>query len=213
MHIEPTATVLDAAQPLGPATRRASPELVCHTHDTPQRRRAEAFVRTEFLEHFDARVTRFMPTLLELHDGRGAIRGVVGCRSAAHEPLFLETYTRMPIEQLILQRLEVQVPRTEIVEIGSLACRDARAAIDVVKVIVPLLLDAGFSWVAFTGASTVMNVFRYLGLAPHVLCNADRALLAADGDDWGTYYDHDPRVMTGRLRDGARALGIEREAL
>ena len=62
----------------------------------------------------------------------------------------------------------------------SMKCRDARAAIQLVKTLAPVLLHAGFSWVVFTGADTVMNVFRHLKLEPHVLCAADPLLLGEE---------------------------------
>jgi hypothetical protein len=51
-----------------------------------------------------------------------------------------------------------------------------------------------------------MNVFRYLELAPQPLCAADPMLLGEARHDWGTYYDHAPQVMAGRIRDGATLL-------
>lgn len=181
--------------------------LVCHTQRSPRRAEIETFVREQFLAHFDARVKRFMPELLALHDAAGAIRAVVGCRSAAHERLFLEVYTGEPIEVALARRLGIEVPRAQIVEIGSLACRSGRAAVQIVRSLVPVLLAAGFSRVVFTGASTVMNVFRFLHLSPRILCRADQALLGEARHDWGTYYDHDPHVMTGLLREGMAVLG------
>jgi hypothetical protein len=130
---------------------------------------------------------------------------VVGCRAAAAEPLFLETYTREPIEMALAARNGFLVPRERIVEIGSLACRNATAAIAIVRALVPHLLAAGFTWVVFTGADTVMNVFRYLGLAPRALCPADPLLLGDARHEWGSYYDHRPHVMAGRIEDGCRA--------
>lgn len=180
--------------------------LVAHPRGAPQRRRLEDFVRREFAAHFDARVKHFMPLLLGLHDEAGDVRAVVGCRGAASERLFLETYTRLPIERALELRVGVTVARDEIVEIGGLACRDARAAVDIVGALIPHLLDAGFSWVVFTGADTIKNVFRRLRLVPTVLCAADPALLGVDRDDWGSYYDHHPEVMAGRLSDGQVAL-------
>jgi hypothetical protein len=179
---------------------------VAHARGTPQRRRLEDFVRREFEAHFGAHVKHFMPLLLALHDAAGNARAVVGCRSAESEELFLETYTRVPIEVALERRLGVRVARHEIVEVGGLACRDARAAFDVVGALIPYLLGAGFSWVVLTGADTVKNVFRRLGLAPTVLCTADPELLGPDRNDWGSYYEHHPEVMAGRLRDGQAAL-------
>jgi hypothetical protein len=191
-----------------PRACRTSPTrgaLERHDAASPQRALLEDFVRREFFRHFKARVTHFMPELLALRGNDGAIRSVVGCRAAAHEPLFLETYTREPIENALAARNGFAVPRERIVEIGGLACRSARGAIEIVQALVPYLLGTGFSWVVFTGADTVMNVFRYLGLSPRPLCRADAHLLGDARHDWGTYYDHDPHVMAGRIQDGAFA--------
>jgi hypothetical protein len=185
----------------GPALAR----LERHDRRSPQRAALEEFVRREFLEHFGARVRHFMPELLALHDAHHAIRAVVGCRAAGAERLFLETYTRQPIETALATLNGFWVPRERIVEIGSLACRNAASAIAIVRALVPHLLATGFSWVVFTGADTVMNVFRHLGLAPRVLCAANAELLGAARHDWGSYYDHHPHVMAGPIRDGVLA--------
>jgi hypothetical protein len=180
------------------------------THARPSRRRArlERFIRDEYREHFGARIRSFMPVLVGLHDARGEVMSAVGCRPAADDPLFLETYTRAPIEAVIAERLGVEVQRSEIVEVGSLACRNGRVAMAMVQALVPYLLGAGFSWVVLTGADTVVRVFERLRLAPTEICRADRRLLDASARGaWGTYYDHNPRVMAGRLLDGIRVLG------
>lgn len=179
--------------------------LVSHGPRAPQRAQLEDFVRREFFAHFGAHIRNFMPELIGLHDQHGSIRAVVGARSAAAEPLFLETYTRGPIELTLASVNGFFVPREQIVEIGSLACRSATAAIAIVRALVPHLLRAGFTWVVFTGADTVMNVFRHLGLMPRELCPADPLLLGDARHEWGTYYDHSPRVMAGRIADGTRA--------
>jgi hypothetical protein len=179
--------------------------LVRHGPFSPQRLLVEEFVRREFFAHFGARIRNFMPELLALHGRDGGLRAVVGCRAAGAEKLFLETYTNEPIETALAARNGFFVPRQRIVEIGSLACHSAAAAIAIVRALVPHLLNAGFSWVVFTGADTVMNVFRHLGLEPLVLCEADPQLLGDARRHWGSYYDHNPRVMAGRIADGARA--------
>lgn len=201
--VVPCSAVPHATTVLGPPTATAG--LVSHGRFSPQRALLEEFVRGEFFAHFGAHIRHFMPELLALHGRDGAIRAVVGCRAAAAERLFLETYTREPIELEIAARTGLFVPRERIVEIGSLACRSATAAIAIVQALVPHLLSASFSWVVFTGADTVMNVFRHLGLEPRQLCEADPRLLGDARHDWGTYYDHNPHVMAGRIADGAQA--------
>ena len=101
---------------------------------------------------------------------------------------------------MLARELDVSVRRDELVEIGGLACRSGRAAVDIVKALAPLLLHAGFSWVVFTGADTVMNVFRRLQLEPHVLCPADPLSLGEERHDWGTYYDQRLRLFAAHSR-------------
>jgi hypothetical protein len=192
--------------------RETATDLERHDRMSPRRAVLEDFIRIAFARHFGARVRHFMPDLLLLPDEDGQPRAVVGCRAAADEPLFLETYTREPIEIALASRNGYFVPREQIVEIGSLACRNATAAVAIVRALVPHLLSAGFSWVVFTGADTVINVFRHLGLAPRTLCVADPLLLGDSRHDWGTYYDHEPHVMAGRIADGMAATRAVRRA-
>ena len=205
------AACFDAPDRSVPIRQRAAApsaaRLVSHGPLSPQRALLEEFVRSQFLAHFGAKIRHFMPQLLGLHGANGDIRAVVGCRAAAAERLFLETYTRAPIEDALAAQNGFFVPRERIVEIGSLACRNATAAVAIVRALVPHLTNAGFSWVVFTGADTVMSVFRLLGLAPRALCPANPLLLGDARHDWGTYYAHNPHVLAGRIADGALARG------
>jgi hypothetical protein len=180
--------------------------LLSHARGSARRHEIEEFIRREFRDHFDADLKHFMPQLVALHAPNGTVRAVVGCRSAAAERLFLETYTVKPVETLIAERVGIAVPRAQIIEVGSLACVNGRAATEMVLALVPALIRAGFTWVVFTGADTVRNVFRRLRLAPHALCAADQTLLGAERHAWGRYYDHNPIVMAGRIADGLAAL-------
>lgn len=189
---------------------------VLSEHPTHSGRRAEveAFIRAEFRRHFGATLKELMPALVTLHGDDGELRAAAGYRGAASGRLFLETYTQRPIEAVISERLAIEVPRERIVEVGNFACHGRGAAVDMVRALVPALCHAGFSWVVFTGADTVRNVFSRLGLAPIPLCAAEGSLLGNARHDWGTYYDHQPVVMAGRIADGMRALrslaGVQR---
>jgi hypothetical protein len=181
-------------------------ELRLYGPDSPRRADIEALVQREYRRHFDADIREFMPYFLALRDASGEVTAVVGCRSAALESLFLEVYTDAPIESLIRERTSEPVRREEVVEIGSLVCRDARAAMALIRALVPFLVTCGFEWVAFTGADTVVRVLRSLNLLPLALCVADRERLGGAQFSWGSYYEHDPVVMAGRLRDGLSFL-------
>jgi hypothetical protein len=180
--------------------------LIQHDAKSAHRRRIESFIAAEFRAHFDARLSHFMPTLVGLHDAAGELKAAVGYRAAASEKLFLESYTNGPIEEVLLRQSGVRVARAEIVEVGSLACRGGRAAFEIVTALVPALIENGFSWVVFTGADTVRNVFRRLQLKPISLCIANKTVLGEQQHEWGSYYQHNPVVMAGRLADGIAAL-------
>ena len=212
MNLAATAITSDptSAQRARAAVTRAlgsnAPVLELHGIDSPWRAAIEALVQREFRRHFDADIREFMPHFVSLHDTTGDILAVVGCRSAATQALFLEVYADRPIENLICEQTAEPVHRSEIVEIGSLVCRDARAGIALIRALVPFLVKHGFEWVTFTGADTVVRMLRSLNLLPLALCIADRERLGAAQSAWGSYYEHDPVVMAGRLRDGLSFL-------
>ena len=185
-------------------------QLARHERGSARRKEVEAFVAREYGHHFGASVTEFMPTLVSLDDEAGGLRAAAGYRAAGHGPLFLEVYTNEPIETALGRQTGLEVARASIVEVGSLACSSGRAAMDIVKALVPVLISEGFSWVVFTGADTVRNVFRRLDLRPIALCIANRSVLGERQHDWGSYYEHNPVVMAGRLADGATALAADR---
>ena len=180
--------------------------LVRHDRQSPLRGIVESFIAAEFREHFGAELTTFMPTLIGLHDTTGRLKAAVGYRAAAREPLFLETYTNGPIERVLKRQSGVDVARSAIVEVGSLACTGGRSAMEIVAALGPALIEDGFGWVVFTGADTVRNVFRRLHLKPIALCIANKSLLGAAQKEWGSYYEHNPVVMAGRLADGIGVL-------
>lgn len=204
--IEQRAPGFTAEVPAHKPVARAS-YLISHEPGSPGRRGVEDFIAAEFREHFNARIRSFMPTLLGLHDADGRLRAAAGVRAAARGTLFLEAYTNGPIEDVLRRQSGIDVARREIVEVGSLACTGARAALEIVTALVPALMAEGFSWVVFTGADTVRNVFRRLDLNPIALCIANKGVLGDAQHEWGTYYDHNPIVMAGRLADGLAAIG------
>lgn len=188
-----------------PVTRHPSNLIHCDQANSA-RVQLESFIATEYRKHFGAIVREFMPVLAGLYGDKAELRAAAGYRSAGSEPLFLETYTKAPIEQVVRRHVGIEVPREEIVEVGSLACNGGRAAMDIVTALVPSLLERGFTWVVFTGADSVRNVFRRLHMRPTSLCIANKSLLGDRQSNWGSYYDHNPVVMAGRLADGVVAI-------
>ncbi len=176
----------------------------------PGRERLERFVAERFAAVHGARVSRFMPTLLGLEDWRGTLRCALGYRPAAGDALFLEQYLDRPIELAIREAcregphdriMPPPIDRQRIVEVGHLAGRGCRAALHLVAQLPRFLVDRGYDWITFTATARVREVLATFDAPLLDLGPADPARLRVR-DDWGRYYDAQPRVMAGWLPHG-----------
>ncbi len=175
--------------------------------DTPQvHAEFEAFVQARFSEAHGAHLSRFMPELVGLRNPAGELTAVCGVRLAADENLFLEHYLQVPVQSVIGHLAERSVLRDEIVEVGNLAASSPGNARLIIIAMTGLLAHRGLQWVVFTGAPTLINSFRRLGLEPMRLCEADPNLLGEQRHDWGQYYEQRPQVFAGNIQLGNRRL-------
>lgn len=163
------------------------------------------FVREAYRQHFGAELLSVMPELCAIVDPDGLPRAVAGIRHAADGPLFLEQYLAGPVEDAIAAAAGTPVARAGIWEVGNLATRCPGTARHFVRQAAAALAGRGAEWAVFTGTRRVVAVFRRLGVPLVTLAEADPARLADDGTRWGTYYDHAPRVVAGRVATGLAA--------
>ena len=190
------------------------PELALHMvkQNSGQKCRAavEEFIRDRFFERHGAHIKHFMPCLLALVDSAGSLRGAVGLRSAASEPLFLERYLERPIEQLIEQKQAQRngrvLDRNEIVEVGNLGTLAPGSARLLIVALTDLLVAQGFRWISFTGTPLLINSFQRLGLSPLSLGEARGECMGGELSDWGSYYVTNPQVMVGDIMGGHQCL-------
>lgn len=167
--------------------------------DAPDRAELEAFVGAAFKRGHDATVTSFMPTLLSFRDHGGDLRGVVGLRGAAPQPLYLEQYLEQPVEAAIASATGHTVRREQVVEVGNLAGTNCRTAMRMVALLPGYLLSRDYRWIVFTATSTVRGILEGFGAPLVELARADGARVAGSPDRWGRYYEKDPRVLAGHL--------------
>lgn len=167
-----------------------------------QRKTIEQFVQRAFELKHRACIRSFMPTLYALQGQDDRICGVAGIRSAATEQLFLERYLQQPIECTLSQRVGEQVSREQVVEVGNLASLSCRAAFHLVALLPQLLIDRGHLWVTFTATDAVRGILNRFNAPVIELTEATEDKVAELGDDWGRYYECDPRVMAAWLPHG-----------
>ncbi len=191
------------------ASRAVAPDgaLRLRAPTQPERRGAlEEFIRARFAQHYGAQVRHFMPELLGLEAADGELHGALGCRRANTEPLFLERYLDLPIEDALAQRYRCAVDRADIVEVGNFAARGPGAGRHLIVGLTERLAALRLRWVVFTGTRALLNSFRRLGLELQPLAAADPRRLGDEAGDWGSYYDSAPMVMACEVEDCHRRL-------
>lgn len=172
----------------------------------------EDYVRAAFQAKHGAVVRSFMPTLLAFRDRADALRGVVGVRGAHQERLYLEQYLDRPVEQALAAALQARgvdgIRRAEIAEVGNLAGATCRAAVRMVAHIPAYLMSQRYQWIVFTATGALRQILAGFGAPLVELARADGSSVAASSDEWGRYYETDPRVYAGRLQDAERLTGF-----
>ncbi|UUY06744.1 thermostable hemolysin [Pseudomonas sp. J452] len=180
---------------------------LCLVGEQDQQRAAyQHFIQQRFNEAHGARVSHFMPELLGLRTPQAELTAVCGARLARSEELFLEQYLQAPVESVIARLAERPVSRSEIVEVGNLAAISPGNARLIIIAMTCLLARRGLQWVVFTGAASLINSFRRLGLEPLRLCEADPQRLGEQQHAWGQYYAQRPQVFAGNIQLGYRQL-------
>jgi hypothetical protein len=198
----------------GPGRPLAGPSLCLVEPGEEARAGIEAFIARVYARRYGARVTQFAPCLAGLRDPlSGQWLAAAGFRRADEAPLFLERYLDAPVEVVLGRHQGQPVRRHEVVEVGHLAAERAGAG----RLLIPLLgqhLAEGPSrWVVSTLTQELRHLFVRMGVTPLALGNADPTAVGEGLADWGSYYEHGPVVLAGRLdaalrlmqRRGARA--------
>ena len=137
----------------------------------------------------------------------GATSGsaALGYARAGAAPLFLERYLDRPVETLVAETVGRPVPRQTIVEIGNFAADNAIAMIELWGAAANDL--GGVSEIAVaTLTAPLRRMFARVGVPITELAPALPDRLGGLANEWGRYYDCDPRVCMGVIADGQRAL-------
>jgi hypothetical protein len=188
---------------------RSQPHLVvCGTEDS-RRAEAEEFIRARFLRSHGAQIATFMPTLLLLTQGE-ELAAVAGFRSAAREPLFLERYLTLPIEQALESQVSGPIRRAEILEVGNFAALDSRRARMLMSFMPAFFLEQRARWIVFTATAAIRGIVAAMGGRCIEVGTAEGACVAGGADEWGRYYSSDPRVMAGFLPSARRIPALWR---
>lgn len=179
--------------------------------DDPERAEVQAFIARIYAHRFGARLQQFAPCLVSLRDPHsGDIVAAAGYRFADTGPLFLERYLSAPIEDLLSAQHGTPVARRGVVEVGHLAAGRAGEGRRLIMLLGQYLAQPDqqdAEWVVSTLTQELRHLFVRLGVTPLALGQADPAAVGEDLAAWGSYYDHRPVVLAGRLQAALRLMG------
>jgi hypothetical protein len=194
-----------AARRLGRLLNPA-PVFAVHAPGSAARPMVERFITARFRAVHGASVSEFMPALLTMACG-GGLTAAAGVRAAQRQPLFLEQYLSLPVEQALARLQQQSVQRAQLVEIGNLVTSQGGSSYLLFLVLAATLERAGFEWVVFTATAPVRKALVRLGLETHGLGDADPARLTRSPPEaWGSYYASRPRVVAGKIADAMAVL-------
>lgn len=172
--------------------------------DHALRRPVELAIRSVYLHGYGATLGT-LPRMLVADIRDGSVRSAAALRYAA-DGFLSECYLDAPIEQVVAAATDRPCRRETIAEVGSLAARSRGAAGPLIVSIIAHLHRSGSAWAFFTATAGLRAMLARAGLPMIDLAPADPARIA-HAWTWGSYYEHDPRVLlvgAGMLAPAAR---------
>jgi hypothetical protein len=181
------------------------PLFTLHTPYSNDRAAVEGYISSQFAEHYDAQLTEFMPQLISMQC-QGRFSAAAGIRPALEGPLFAEQYVNRPAEQILSERLQTPVARSEIIEAGNLAATRPGTSQLFLALTTAVMRRAGFRWGIFTATDQVEKIVRKMNFSVTTLGPADPSRLGPDAACWGRYYETNPCVLIIDIADTEKRL-------
>lgn len=153
----------------------------------------EAAIRSIYAERYGALLTSFARTIVAELDASGGVECAAGIRFG-YEALFSECYLDQPIEKILQSRCDRDFQRARIVEVSHLVGTNAGCSIAFVRDLIELLNSQDVESAIFTATRPLRGLLRRNGIQMLELGRAERSRVD-DPDIWGSYFDHDPRIV------------------
>ena len=187
-------------------------DLRLHGPDAPGRGEVEAFIRAVYRERYGADVRQFAPVLVSLHDEHGELRGRRRLpRGATSGRCSWSATCRRRWRRCCRRAAGRGRARQRIVEVGHLAAARAGEGRRLILLLGPHLATPGFRVGGqHADAGTAQPVRAHGRRAAGAGRGRPGACWATQAAQWGSYYDHRPLVLAGRL-DAALQMLARRE--
>jgi len=162
-----------------------------------QRNEIEAFIKQGFSKAYGAKISITTPYLLALSNGK--YKAALGIRNG-HDDLFIEQYLSGTIEQQAIF-IDNKIKRQEIVEFSHLFSNAKRFTIPLFMVTAVSLFCHNYKYLVFSGTEKVVKLLDNAGVKTTFIGNAEHHKIQASTDDWGSYYNSNPKIMAVSLSE------------
>ncbi|MCL1124357.1 thermostable hemolysin [Shewanella surugensis] len=167
-----------------------------HINTNSQREKIECYIARKFQQIHQAKITHFMPILLEM-SLKEHPQAVVGLMPGSSEKFFLEQYLSVAAETLISTVTHQPIERHSIVEIGNLAITHNGSGLILFSLMANMLINAHYQWIIFTATDEVKRLLRRLNIELIPIADAHPEI---NQNHWGSYYNNNPQVITADLK-------------
>jgi Thermostable hemolysin len=157
------------------------------------RAQVERLIRTIYWERFTAQPGLLPQTLVADVCGAGTVECAAGIRYSNHG-FFSEWYLNQPVEVALRFRTGRIADRTRVIEVCNLVARRPGSSLPFVRSNIEFAEAADVDWAIFTATNPLRALLARSGLKMVELVRASRGRVP-NPEDWGSYYEHDPRVM------------------
>ena len=167
------------------------PSFDLYLTGTAKRDEVEQHIYDKYKNIYHAKLNQYMPYLLTMKSHK-EFNAVLGIRIAKEAVLFVEQYSDLPIEKLILKHCNIQTDREKIIEIGNLTAVKQGSSQLLFIIIVALLYHSGYHWATFAATEDVQKITDKLGFTTYKLHKAEPKQLEGEAEQWGSYYETKP---------------------
>ena len=166
---------------------------------------ATDYISQRYAQAFSAHIHTFMPRFMALVDHQ-KILSLCGIRSADEGELFLEQYLDEKADVILSQTYSTPITRDKLIEFGQLASFAKGMSPEHFYLMTRELVAQGYQWCIFTATDPLFSLMKRLGLEPTIITEADPNRICNARKIWGTYYEHQPRILVGNLKQGLQRL-------
>ena len=212
-HSHPSQPVASASEGLpSPKISFELPAFSLFASGQIGREETERFIDQQFFKSYGAQHSEYMPWLISMRQ-QGQLSACAGVAIAADKnPLFLERYLPSSIESLVSKNCGMPITRGQIAEVGNLAGSSfggehIGSSRLLYIVLASVLEEIGIEWMVFTATRPLLVSLQRLGLKHCMLGDADESFLDdAERSHWGSYYEHQPRVVAAPLSSANESI-------